>query len=287
MIDLSRPGIWISGDKGRLGQALRAAAAGPIDGWDQPDLDLDEPATGAALVRRHQPRLVIHTAAMTAVDQAAREPEVALRRNGEAVAGIAAACREVGAGLVFVSTNEVFGGDRDDGIPYVEDDPTGPRNAYARSKLAGERAAQAAFGKERGPVDRADGVALRAARATTSPPRSPRQRTRRTGPLPVVSDEFGCPTYAPDLARAILGLVERTSGGVFHLVNEGYASRLDWAQAVLDVRRPGHALKPIAMAEFERASDPPLWGVLDTTKARSAGVVLRPWADALAEYLGS
>jgi dTDP-4-dehydrorhamnose reductase len=54
---------------------------------------------------------------------------------------------------------------------------------------------------------------------------------------------------------------------------------------VLDVRRPGRELKPIAMADFERASKPPAWGVLDTTKARAAGVVLRPWQVALTEYL--
>ncbi len=78
MIDPTRPGIVISGHEGRLGRALMATAPGPIEGWDRPDLDLDDPASGAALVGQHHPRLVIHTAAMTAVDQAAREPGVAL-----------------------------------------------------------------------------------------------------------------------------------------------------------------------------------------------------------------
>ena len=104
------------------------------------------------------------------------------------------------------------------------------------------------------------------------------------GPLPVVADEVGCPTYTVDLARAFYQLVERTDGGVFHLVNAGSASRYEWAEAVLAIRRPGRALRPISMSEFERSSEPPPWGVLDTSKAIAAGVQLRPWQDALQEY---
>ena len=286
MIDTSRTGIHISGDQGRLGRALSAAAPGPIDGWDQPDLDLDDPASGAALVHQRRPRLVIHTAAMTAVDQAALQPEVAMRRNGQAVGAMAQACRETGAGLLLVSTNEVFDGRRTDGRPYREDDPTNPCNPYALSKLAGEQAALNAFGG-------ADGLWIARTAWLFGPPGAdfPDKITAAAdnvpGPLPVVSDEFGCPTYTPDLARAVYQLVERTDGGIYHLVNTGSASRYEWAEAVLDARRPGRELKPIAMADFERASDPPPWGVLDTTKARAAGVELRPWTEALAEYLAS
>ncbi len=284
MIDPTLPGIFISGDKGRLGRALRTAAPGPIDGWDMPELDLDDPSTCAALVRERQPRLVIHTAAMTAVDQAALEPDVALRRNGQAVGALAGACREIEAGLLLVSTNEVFSGDRTDGRPYLEDDETGPINSYGASKHAGELAALEAF-------DGADGLWIARTAWLFGPPGNdfPDKITAAAdkveGPLPVVTDEVGCPTYAPDLARAIFELVERTDGGVFHLVNSGYASRYDWAQAVLAIRRPGRQMRPIGRGEFERSSEPPPWGVLDTSKAAAAGVELRPWQDALEEYL--
>lgn len=286
MIETSAPGIWISGHQGRLGRALMAAAPGAIDGWGRPELDLDDPATGAVLVHDHQPRLVIHTAAMTAVDQAAREPDVALRRNGEAVGAIARACREVGSGLVLISTNEVFDGERMDGRPYVEDDPTGPRNPYGRSKHAGEVAALDAFGN-------ADGLWIARTAWLFGPPGAdfPDKITAAAdkveGPLSVVADEIGCPTFTPDLARAIYELVERTDGGVFHLVNAGSASRFEWARAILASRRPGREIRPITLAEYERSSDPPPWGVLDTSKAQAAGVTLRPWQDALAEYLAS
>ena len=284
MIDTARPGIFISGNEGRLGRALMAAAPGPIDGWDRPDLDLDDPASGADLVRRHRPRLVIHTAAMTAVDQAAREPDVAMRRNGEAVGIIARACREIGAGFVLISTNEVFDGEREDGRAYREDDTTNPRNPYGRSKRAGEEAALAAYGG-------ADGLWIVRTAWLFGPPGAdfPEKITaaadKVTGPLSVVSDEMGSPTYAPDLVRAVYELVRRTDGGIFHLVNSGSASRFDWARAVLDVRRPGRELQPITLAQYERHSDPPPWGILDTSKAAAAGVVMRPWQEALADYL--
>jgi dTDP-4-dehydrorhamnose reductase len=223
---------------------------------------------------------------MTAVDQAAREPEVARRRNGEAAGAIAAACREVGSGLVLVSTNEVFDGERTDGRPYVEDDATNPRNPYGASKRAGEEATLAAFAG-------AAGLWIVRTSWLFGPPGGdfPDKITAAAdkveGPLAVVADEVGCPTYTLDLARAIFELVARTDGGVFHLVNAGSASRFEWARAVLAVRRPGREVRPITLAEYERSSDPPPWGVIDTSKARAAGVVMRPWQDALAEYLAS
>ncbi len=132
--------LVISGCDGRLGRALVATAPGPVRGWDQPVLDLDDPAACAALIERERPRLVIHTAAMTAVDRAAREPEAAMRRNGAAVGAMARTCHGIGCGFVLISSNEVFDGERTDGRGYLEDDATGPRNAYGRSKLAGEMA---------------------------------------------------------------------------------------------------------------------------------------------------
>ncbi len=286
MILLARGGTYISGNQGRLGRALTAAAPGPIRGWDQPELDLDDPASGADLVDRCQPDLVIHTAAMTAVDQAAREPSVAMRRNGEAVGALARACREIGSGFVLISTNEVFDGERDDGRGYREDDATGPRNAYGQSKLAGEQAAREAF-------DGRDGLWIVRTSWLFGPPGAdfPEKITAASDkyadtPLSVVSDEIGAPTYTLDLARGIYQLVERTPGGIFHLVNSGQASRYDWARAVLDVQRPGREMQPTTLAAFKRDSDPPPWGVLDTSRAAAAGVTMRPWQEALAEYLG-
>lgn len=279
----ARP-VVISGRFGRLGRALAGTAPTATEGWGRPELDLDDPPACAMLVRSERPRLVLHTAAMTAVDQAAREPEVAMRRNGQAVSAIAAACREVGSDLVLVSTNEVFDGERRDGRGYTEDDTAGPRNAYGASKLAGEEAARDAFGS-------APGLWIVRTAWLFGPPGNdfPDKITAAAdtvkGPLPVVSDEIGSPTYALDLAQAMWELIGRVDGGTYHLVNAGSASRLEWARAVLDVRRPGRETRPISASEFVRASEPPRWGILDTSRAAAIGVTMRPWHEALSEYL--
>lgn len=279
----ARP-VVISGRFGRLGRALAATASVPVEGWDQPELDLDDPEACAGLVRTDGPSLVVHTAAMTAVDQAAREPAVAFRRNGEATGAIARACREVGSKLVLISTNEVFDGERDDGRGYAEDDPTGPRNPYGASKLAGEVAARAAFGDAPG-LSIVRTAWLYGPPGNDFPDRITAAADRIEGPLPVVVDEIGSPTYVFDLAQAIWELVARVDGGTYHLVNAGSASRLEWAQAVFEVRRPGRETRAIDASEFERASEPPGWGILDTTRAAAVGVTMRPWREALTEYL--
>ena len=283
-----REPIAVTGAGGRLGHALRAASAEPLIGWDLPEHDLDRPESIEPLLDRNQPALVIHTAAMTLVDECARQPDLAMRRNGVATGVLAAACHARGVGLLVVSTNEVFSGDRRDGQGYAETDSTAPRNPYGASKLAGEEAARAAF---------ADSPGLWIARTAWlyGPPgndfpdkiTAAADRLPEGEPLPVVADEFGPPTYTLDLARAILELVSLTDGGLFHLVNTGAASRRDWAERVLAVRRPGRATTPISASDFARASDPPPWGVLDTSRARAAGVRLRPWETALEDYLGA
>jgi dTDP-4-dehydrorhamnose reductase len=185
----------------------------------------------------------------------------------------------------------VFDGRRNDGRGYLETDLVAPANPYGASKLRGEVAARTAFD---------DGAGLWIARTAWlyGPPgndfptkilaASDRREAAEPGTeLPVVADETGSPTFTEDLARAILALVDATDGGIFHLVNAGAATRYSWAEAVLNQCRPGRTLRPISQAEFTRPSTPPAWGVLDGSKAAAAGVTLRPWAEALAEYLAS
>jgi dTDP-4-dehydrorhamnose reductase len=279
--------IAVTGAGGRLGSALRTASVEPLIGWDVPEHDLDRPESIEPLLDRDRPSLVIHTAAMTLVDECARQPELAMRRNGEATGVLAAACHARGVGLLVVSTNEVFSGDRTDGQGYAETDTVAPRNPYGASKLAGEEAARAAFGET-------PGLWIVRTAWLYGPPGNDfpdkitqaADRLPESEPLPVVADEWGSPTYTRDLARAMLELVARTDGGVFHLVNTGIASRRDWADRVLAVRRPGRSTRPISAGEFSRASDPPPWGVLDTSRAKSAGVRLRSWQGAIDDYLG-
>src|SRR5262249_14971311 len=105
--------------------------------------------------------------------------------------------------------------------------------------------------------------------------------------LPVVADETGSPTFTLDLAAALVALAGRAPGGIYHLVNDRVATRYSWAEEVLRQCRPGRTLRPISQADFVRASQPPAWGVLDGSRAAAFGVSLRPWEEALAEYLAT
>ncbi len=289
--------VAVSGASGRLGRALVAALSSDptrsVVSWDRAAFDLDavDPAKhAAASLDRDLPSLVFHAAAWTDVDGCARDPESANRRNGDAVAGLAKACADRHVGLVMVSTNEVFDGKRMDGVGYVETDPVAPANAYGSSKLLGEEGARSAF-------DGGDGLWIARTAWLYGPPgndfptkiiaASDRRTEAEPGaPLPVVADEIGSPTYTVDLALALVALVGATRGGIYHLVNAGSATRYSWAEAVLGQCRPGRSLRQISQADFVRASTPPAWGVLDGSRAASVGVRLRPWADALSDYLG-
>jgi dTDP-4-dehydrorhamnose reductase len=283
----------VTGAGGQLGRSLVERLA------DRPDhalvaaaahADLD--VTDAAALRRalHDapggpPDVVAHTAAMTHVDRCEAEPDAAWRANALAPGLVAEACREVGARLVHVSTDYVF-----DGCavrPYREEDPTGPRSVYGRTKLEGEQRALAArpealvvrtawvFGPGRNFVAT---ILEAAARAVSG-----------EGPaLRVVDDQRGSPTYSGHLADAILALVEARARGIYHVAGSGTATWWDLARAAVDAW--GHPELPIAKVttqEFPRPAPRPAWSVLDLGKAERAGVRMPPWQEGLHAYLES
>lgn len=279
--------IAVTGASGRLGRAL-LATGGRTLAWGRPDIDLDDARCWAPLLERDGPAIVIHAAAMTDVDACARDPELAMRRNGDATDALASACHERGVGLVVISTNEVFDGERRDGRGYVETDAVGPRNPYGASKLSGEQRAQAVF-------DDRPGLWVVRTAWLYGPPGNDfpdkivaaADRLPVDERLPVVHDEVGSPTLTWDLAAALLVLLERTEGGTFHLANAGAASRQQWADRVLAARRAGRTTRPISAAEFVRASRPPRWGVLSSERTAAAGIHMRDWQVALDAYLAA
>ncbi|MHB8398883.1 MAG: SDR family oxidoreductase [Candidatus Limnocylindrales bacterium] len=306
--------VAVTGSSGRLGRAIMAALAdapftglaGPI-GWTRRDVDLDDPATAAQAISRDRPEVVIHVAAWTDVDGCALDPASAMRRNGEATGVIAEASAAAGLDLVVISTNEVFDGARTDGRGYGPTDPPHPINPYGASKLAGEEAAAAAF-RRTGGDGTADG---RRSGGTADGRRSDGQlaivrtawlfgagepdfpmkildaaeRARAAGePLRVVADEWGTPTYAADVADAIVELLGGGEfGGTHHLVNGLVVRRSDWARDV--VRRAGLdvEIEDVPGSTWPRPSTPPSWGVLAPTSLPS-GEPLRAWPEAMADY---
>ncbi len=299
--------VAVTGAGGRLGRALIGALEeapftgpkGPI-GWRRPELDLDTVTVDSviALIERDRPELVIHAAAWTDVDGCAKDPVLAMRRNGEASGRIAEACAGHGVHLALVSTNEVFDGARTDGRGYRPDDEPNPINPYGAAKAEAERLAIAAFA--------AAGAPGRLAIIRTSwlhgPPGNDfpariaaaalRAKAARE-PLKVVGDEIGCPTYAPDLAEAIVELIAADElfrddriparhATTHHLVNAGRASRADWAREVIRATKIDVEVAEVPAATWQRASTPPAWAVLEPTPLPS-GEPMRPWREAFAD----
>jgi dTDP-4-dehydrorhamnose reductase len=291
--------VAVSGASGRLGRALvgaleEAAFVGPSGpmGWSRPDFDLDAPDAFPALLDRDRPEVVVHAAAWTDVDGCARDPELAVARNGLATGRLAEAAAERGIDLIVVSTNEVFDGRRTDGRGYTGDDPPSPINPYGASKLAGEVLAREAYASS----SSAGGAALGIVRTAWlyGPPGNDfpakilkaADRARDGGePLRLVADETGSPTYAADLAEAIAELIGAAAvAGTHHIVNGGQASRAGWGREVL--RQAGVIVETenVPASTWPRASTPPAWAVLEPTPL-PGGEPLRPWQAALADYL--
>jgi dTDP-4-dehydrorhamnose reductase len=287
--------IAVTGAGGRLGRALIEALewspypgpAGPIS-WTRPTFDLDEPGAFPALLDRDRPEVIVHAAAWTDVDGAARDPGLARRRNGDATGALAEAAAARGIDLVLVSTNEVFDGRRTDGRGYAADDEPAPPNPYGASKLDGERRATAAYDGAPSALGIVRTAWLFGPPGNDFPDKilAAAERTSGSGqPLKLVADEIGSPTYTVDLAEAIVELIGADAvRGVHHIVNSGVVSRASWAREVL--RQAGVAVDTVDVSadEWPRASTPPRWAVLEPT-ASPGGEPLRPWAAATADYL--
>lgn len=282
--------VAVTGAGGRLGSALVDVLRGrglDVVAWSRPEYSLEDVASAERLVARDMPALVYHTAAWTDVDGCALDPARAARLNGQATANLARVCAAAGAGLVYVSTNAVFDGLREDGRGYAEEDPTAPANEYGESKLAGERGVQDAYsGTAAGawiariswlfgaPGGDFPGKVLAAA-----------DRLDAGEPLAMVADETGRPTYSRDLAAVLADLPRVAPSGVIHLGNAGQATRYRWAELVLRRCRPEVELRPLSHAEYERPASVPRWAVLDSSRAEALGIAMRPWTDALDDYL--
>ncbi|MCC6189449.1 MAG: dTDP-4-dehydrorhamnose reductase [Anaerolineales bacterium] len=270
--------VYITGHRGQLGQALLKRLP-QASGGDLPELDITNPVSIGTALAEAGAELVVHCAALTDVDGAARDPELAYRVNGLGTQNVALAAAQAGAALVYVSTNEVFDGAR--GQPYYEFDTPNPINAYARSKLAGEWFAAHLLARS---------YIVRTAWLSAPGGRNFVHRILQLaderGSLRVVTDEVANPTFVGDLAEALLRLIATGRYGIYHLTNAGYCSRYEYACRILALSGRGHVpVEPISLAQYPRASTPPPFGALANTAAAALGVTLRPWQDALADFL--
>ncbi|MEX2246429.1 MAG: dTDP-4-dehydrorhamnose reductase [Dehalococcoidia bacterium] len=280
--------ILITGARGQLGRSLEHAFAhhdvlalgrDALDVTSRASIDraLEDNGNGRRI------DTVIHCAALTDTARCEREAALARSINGDASGSIGRACARAGARLVAISTNEVFRGDAT--APYPEDAPTAPINAYGLSKLDGEVMAVATC---------ADTLIVRTSwnygDGATNFIEKVRAIAREGRPLRMVTDERSAPTSTADLAEAIRRLLEaQAPPGVYHLPNEGEASRYDWAREILRLDgMPDIHVEPVTTpqlrAEGYAGPHKPPYSVLANTRARALGIALRPWQTALAGY---
>lgn len=272
--------ILITGALGQLGTALQEVLSHhELSLVDLPEVDVSHREAVFTAVSQSRAQVVIHCAAYTNVDGCAKDPVLAYKVNGLGTQNVALACQQLGAEMVHISTNEVFSGDNPAG--YEEWMPLNPCNPYGRSKAAGE--VHVCHILNRFYIVRPAWIFASGGRNFIH---AILNRAREQGQVRVVTDEIGSPTYAKDLAVAISQLIMTQQYGIYHFTNAGFCSRWEFANEVLRLAGLSHVSNtPILSTEFQRASNPPAYGVIHNIAGAAIGITLRPWQEALAEYM--
>ncbi len=271
------PKILLVGARGQVGQELVKALAsvpelGEVTAVGRSQLDLTDLDAIAQTIATLQPRLIINAAAYTAVDKAETEYDLAYRLNAEAPKVLAESAAKCGAKLVHISTDYVFAGT--EGSPRSETDATGPISAYGKTKLAGEQAIREALEAH---------VILRTAWVYGTEGKGNFLKTmlrlgKSRDSLSVVADQIGSPTWAKDIADAIVQLASKLISepteiaGTYHFTNSGVASWYDFAVAIfeeakaLGIPLQIQEVNPITTADYPTPAQRPAYSVLSTQK---------------------
>jgi dTDP-4-dehydrorhamnose reductase len=267
--------LLVTGANGMLGHRVVAAARArghEVRGTDLPELDLTDAGAVRRFVEGVAPEAIVNCAAYTDVDGAEADEELATRINGDA-AGNLARC---GVHLVHVSTDYVFPGDAR--RPYVESDPTGPRTAYGRSKLAGEHAVRDA--SERHAIVRTAWLFGEGGRNFVD---TMLRLGAERDEVPVVFDQVGSPTWTGHLAPSLVEVAERGASGVFHAAGAGACSWFELAIEAMRLRELDCRVVAVTTEEFPRPAPRPAFSVLVTE--REDGIRLPDWHEGVAEHV--
>ncbi len=278
----------ITGANGQVGSQLVAQLNGKAEVFaaDRNELDITDRERVLQIVRQFRPDFIINAAAHTAVDKAESEPELAHAINATGAENLALAAQEVGATILHISTDYVFDGKGE--TPYRETDPVAPQSVYGNSKLAGEQAVQAACKRH---------IILRTAWVFNEQGGNFVKTMLRLGAsrdtLGVVADQFGSPTYAGDIAAALITICEKINNqsnayGVYHFSGSpyvswhGFAAEI-FAQAVAQgVLLKAPTLNAITTADYPTPAVRPANSRLDCSKIHATfGIEPSDWRKAL------
>jgi len=270
--------ILVIGANGMLGRDMMALIGAAARGVDIDEIDITSLESTERVIRTLKPETVINCAAYTDVDGCETNVETAMQVNGEGVAHLALATREIGARLVHVSTDYVFDGSK--GTPYVEDDAPCPLGVYGESKLAGEL--NAGFNPDHLIVRTQWLFGLHGKNFVETMLRLAVEKDE----IAVVDDQVGSPTWTVDLAQAVLALLKSGHRGIYHAANAGFCSWNGFAQAIFEEAGLPVKVHGMTTDELNRPARRPLYSTLDCSKLeQDAGFRLQPWRSALKTYL--
>jgi len=278
--------IIVIGKGGQIDTALQAfgdvAPGVEIVRLGRPDIDLSKPETLQAPIRAARPDVIISSAAYTAVDKAESESNLAQAVNGNGPGELARISKSLNVPILHLSTDYVFSGDKDD--PYVETDMPAPVSIYGKTKLSGERQIAAATDNH---------VILRTAWTYSSYGdnfvKTMLRLAENRDEINVVDDQHGCPTYAPEIAHALVTVAQRVAAdpdpalrGVFHLTGQGETTWAEFAVAILAGReaRGGKPVKVnrITTDQYPTPAKRPASSRLSGAKLQAIyGLKLNPW----------
>lgn len=270
--------ILVVGANGMLGRDMMALIGDTARGVDIDEIDITSLESTERIIRTLKPETVINCAAYTDVDGCETNVETAMQVNGEGVAHLAMATREIGARLVHVSTDYVFNGSK--GSPYVEDDAPCPLGVYGESKLAGEL--NAGFNPDHLIVRTQWLYGLHGKNFVETMLRLAVEKDE----ISVVDDQVGSPTWTVDLSHAVLSLLKSGHRGVYHAANSGFCSWNEFAKAIFEEAGLSVKVNGMTTDELNRPARRPLYSILDCSKLeQDAGFRPQAWRSALKTYL--
>jgi len=277
--------LLVTGAGGGLGSQFLELAGHDYPDWECVGVtrklaDLLSPADIKGVISGVKPDCILHAAAMTAVDLCETEPELAHGVNVEGTRAVVEAAEDIGARVVFISTDYVYDGKKNK--PYHEEDSVNPLGVYGKTKLEAEHI-----------VDRMiDSTIIRTSwlygKTGKNFVNTMRELVKKKNTIEVVTDQTGGPTCYLDLCEAIALLIDKGSAGLFHIANSGHCTWFEFAKAIFEEKNIDVELLPVTSQALHRPAPRPANSRLDCSRyEEESGRKMRHWRDALRDFLNN
>jgi len=271
--------VLILGASGLLGQALMREWKGDeVVGLSVEDVDIRDAASVRGILEKERPACIVLAAAYTDVDGCEGNPELAFAVNRDGAVHVARAADDIGANLLFLSSDYVFDGKKD--APYAVDDTRNPQSVYGRTKAEAE--VQLLESTRRCCIVRTAWLFGTGGKCF---PDTILKAAATRPLLEVVSDQRGCPTYSIDLARAIVQLCRKGASGIVHVTNGGNCSWFEFAREIIRQAGLPTEVRPISTGQIARPAPRPAYSVLSPASMGQFEIEMPNWQDALQRYL--